>query len=117
MSQQDRAVEEASESLDAARITTFFRIVMPLARPALVVSALYAFVSTVQTVGAIIFVINPRNKVLSVDVFEAIYRSDIGDAAALSLLMIVLSALGVGAIFVLIRKGGAPAWIRGALSQ
>jgi iron(III) transport system permease protein len=117
LSQQDRAIEEASESLGAARITTFFRIVMPLARPALVVSALYAFVSTVQTVGAIIFVINPRNKVLSVDVFEAIYRSDIGDAAALSLLMIVLAALGVGAIFAAFRKSGAPAWIRGALAR
>ncbi len=117
LSQQDRAIEEASESLGAARITTFFRIVMPLARPALVVSALYAFVSTVQTVGAIIFVINPRNKVLSVDVFEAIYRSDIGDAAALSLLMIVLAALGVGAIFAAFRKSGAPAWIRGVLAR
>ena len=112
MSQQDRAVEEASESLGAARITTFFTVVMPLARPALVISALYAFVSTVQTVGAIIFVINPRNKVLSVDVFEAIYRSDIGDAAALSMLMVILAALGVGAIFLLYRRGGAPPWIR-----
>jgi iron(III) transport system permease protein len=117
MSQQDRAVEEASESLGAAKITTFFTVVMPLARPALVISALYAFVSTVQTVGAIIFVINPRNKVLSVDVFEAIYRSDIGDAAALSMLMVILAAIGVGAIFLIYRKGGAPPWIRRVVAR
>jgi iron(III) transport system permease protein len=115
LSQQDRAIEEASESLGAARITTFFTVVVPLARPALVASALYAFVSTVQTVGAIIFVINPRNKVLSVDVFEAIYRSDIGDAAALSMFMIVLAALGVGTIFLLSRRRGVPSWIRRAV--
>jgi iron(III) transport system permease protein len=115
LSQQDRAIEEASESLGAARITTFFTVVVPLARPALVASALYAFVSTVQTVGAIIFVINPRNKVLSVDVFEAIYRSDIGDAAALSMFMIVLAALGVGTIFLLSRRRGVPSWMRRAV--
>ena len=61
LSQQDRAIEDASASLGASRVTTFFRIIMPMARPALLVSALYAFVATVQTVGAIIFVINPGN--------------------------------------------------------
>jgi len=117
LSQQDRAIEDASESLGASRVTTFFKVVLPMARPAIVVSALYAFVSTVQTVGAIIFVISPRNKVLSVDVFEAIYRGDIGDAAALSMLMLLLSALGIGVILLVSRNRTRYGWIRRLMSQ
>ena len=117
LSQQDRAIEDASASLGASRITTFFRIIMPLARPALLVSALYAFVATVQTVGAIIFVINPSNKVLSVDVFEAIYRADIGDAAALSMVMLLLAALGVLAIYAITKMGVRQIWVRRVLTH
>ena len=117
LTQQDRSIEDASASLGASRILTFFRIIMPLSRPALIVSALYAFVATVQTVGAIIFVINPSNKVLSVDVFEAIYRGDIGDAAALSMVMLLLAALGVLAIFAISQRGLAQAWIRRILTH
>lgn len=108
--QQDPAIENASRNLGASKITTFWHIVVPLARQALIVSALYAFVVTVQTVGAIIFVINPRNKVLAVDVFEAIYRGDIGDAAALSLVMLLLAAVGVLAVYGISRKGITRIW-------
>ncbi|UCH42575.1 MAG: iron ABC transporter permease [Dehalococcoidales bacterium] len=117
LGQQDRSIEDASASLGASRLSTFFRIVMPLSRPALVVSALYAFVATVQTVGAIIFVINPSNKVLSVDVFEAIYRGDVGDAAALSMVMLLLAALGVLAIFAISQRGVAQTWVHRVLTH
>jgi len=117
LGQQDRSIEDASATLGASRLTTFFRIIMPLSRPALVVSALYAFVATVQTVGAIIFVINPSNKVLSVDVFEAIYRGDVGDAAALSMIMLLLAGLGVLAIFAISRRGVARTWVRRVLTH
>ena len=117
LSQQDRAIEDASASLGASRVTTFFRIIMPMTRPALLVSALYAFVATVQTVGAIIFVINPGNKVLSVDVFEAIYRADIGDAAALSMIMLLLAAFGVLAIYTITQMGARQIWVRRILTH
>jgi iron(III) transport system permease protein len=116
LTQQDRSIENASASLGASRISTFFRIIVPMSRPALLVSAVYAFVATVQTVGAIIFVINPANKVLSVDVFEAVYRGDIGDAAALSMVMLALATLGVLAIFAISRRGVAQTWIRRVLT-
>ena len=117
LAQQDRSIEDASASLGASRLSTFFRIIIPLSRPALIVSALYAFVATVQTVGAIIFVINPSNKVLSVDVFEAIYRGDVGDAAALSMIMLLLAASGVLAIFAISQRGVARTWIRKVLAH
>ena len=101
LGQIDRALEEVSGDLGATRIGTFFRIVLPLARPALLVSAIYACISTVKTLGAIIFLITPQNKVLSADVFEATVRGDIGAAAALSLVLMGVASAGVLAIVLL----------------
>lgn len=114
--QQDRSVEDASANLGASRFETFWRIVVPLARPALLVSALYAFVSTVQTLGAIIFLITPSTKLLSVDVFEATVRVDIGAAAAFSMVMIAISALGVVIIYLLTMREVTQSWLQRVLT-
>jgi iron(III) transport system permease protein len=117
LTQQDRAVEDASHSLGASHVTTFTKIIMPMARPALIISALYAFVATVQTVGAIIFVVTPGTKLLSVDVFEAVYRGDVGDAAALSMVMLTISAIGVLGIYLIAKREVTKTWLRRILSN
>lgn len=117
LEQQDRSIDEASANLGASRIITFFRIILPMARSALLVSSLYAFVSTVQTVGAIIFVITPGTKLLSVDVFEAIYKGEIGIAAAQSVTMLLLSAIGVVAIYLITQREATARWIRKVMAQ
>jgi iron(III) transport system permease protein len=98
-------------------VATFVRIITPLARPALLVSALYAFVSTVKTLGAIIFLITPSNKVLAADVFEATIRGDVGDAAALSVVVVIVAALGVVAIYTIGMREATEAWVRKILTS
>lgn len=115
--QQDRSIEDASANLGASRTTTFLRIIMPLARPALLVSALYAFVSTVKTLGAIIFLITPSNKVLSADVFEATVRGDVGDAAALSMVVVLVAALGMLVIYTISMREATQTWFRKVLTS
>ena len=117
LAQQDRSIEDASANLGASRTTTFLRIIMPLARPALLVSAVYAFVSTVKTLGAIIFLITPSNKVLSADVFEATVRGDVGDAAALSMVVVLVAALGVLAIYAVSMREATQTWFRKVLTS
>jgi len=117
LTQQDRSIEDASANLGASRSTTFLRIIMPLARPALLVSALYAFISTVKTLGAIIFLITPSNKMLSVDVFEATLRGEIGDAAALSTAMILVATIGALAIYAISLREATQTWVRRVLAS
>jgi iron(III) transport system permease protein len=117
LTQQDRSIEDASANLGASRVTTFLRIVVPLARPALLVSALYAFVSTVKTLGAIIFLITPSNKVLAADVFESAVRDDVGDAAALSMVVVLVSALGVLGIYAISKREATQTWFRKILTR
>ena len=112
LTHQDRAIEDASANLGASRVTTFLRIILPLARPALLVTALYAFVSTVKTLGAIIFLITPSSKVLSADVFEATQAGSIGSASAMSTVVILVSALGILAILLINAREATQAWFQ-----
>ena len=117
LTQQDRSIEDASASLGASRISTFVRIILPNARPALLVSALYAFVITIQTVGAIIFVVTPGTKLLSIDVFNAVYKGEIGFAASLSVIMLMLSAIGIVAIYLIMNREAAASWLSRAIGR
>ncbi len=104
--QQDQAIEEAAAVAGASRFVTFRKIIMPLARPVLVVSALYAFVASVKTLGAIIFLITPGTKVLAVDIFESTAHGSIGNASAFSVVAIAIAAAGALGIYLLsFRKG------------
>jgi len=115
--QQDRSVEDAAANLGASRLRAFRDIIIPAARPALVVTSLYAFVATVKTLGAIIFLITPSNKVLSADVFEATVRGDVGDASALSMVVILVAAVGMLAIYAINSREAAQEWIHNTLTS
>jgi len=115
--QQDRSIEDAAANLGASKLRAFRDIIIPAARPALVVTALYAFIATVKTLGAIIFLITPSNKVLSADVFEAAVRGDVGDASALSIVVILVAAIGMLAIAAINSREAAQEWIHKTLAS
>lgn len=113
--QQDRSIEDAAVNLGASKFRAFFDIIIPTSKSALLVTSIYAFISTVKTLGAIIFLITPSNKVLSADVFEATVRGEVGDASALSLVVILVSALGLLIIFGLNSREAAQKWIKNSM--
>jgi iron(III) transport system permease protein len=115
--QQDRSVEDAAANLGASKLRAFRDVIIPAARPALVVTSLYAFIATVKTLGAIIFLITPSNKVLSADIFEATVRGEVGDASALSIVVIVVAAIGMLAIYAINSREAAQEWIHNALTS
>jgi iron(III) transport system permease protein len=114
LAHQGADLEDAAANLGDSRLGRFIRIVLPLARPALLVSAFYAFIATSKTLGAIIFIISPGNKVLAADVFEATVRGDVGDAAAFSVVIMLVAAFGVAAIY-LFSRDRSVAWMHTAM--
>lgn len=112
MYRQDRSIEDASQNLGSSRTGAFCRIVFPMSSSAVLITALYAFVATIQTLGAIIFLVTPGTKLISIDVFEAIHLGNIGLAAALSVIMVLMSASGMSAIFLIRNKEGIAKWVR-----
>jgi len=90
----DSSIDKASLVLGNSPFRTFRKITLPNLKPTIVVCSLYAFVTTIQALGSIIFIITPGTKLLSVDVFEAVIRDDLGISAAYSILMLIIGGTG-----------------------
>jgi iron(III) transport system permease protein len=85
---------EAARTLGAGRRRVFFRIALPLARPAIAVGASLALMETLNDIGASQFL---GLRTLTVSVYATwVNRSDLAGAAALALSMLVIVVLLVG---------------------
>lgn len=62
----DRSISEAAASLGAGPITIFFRIVLPVIKPALIASALFAFVASFIDLEKSLFLVGPGRTTLQI---------------------------------------------------
>ncbi len=89
----DRSLEEASRSLGAGPIRTFFRITFPQIRLAVFGGALFAFNVSFDEVVVTLFISGVRSKTLPVKVWDAILYEITPILPAISTLIIVASVL------------------------
>ena len=89
----DRALEEASKSLGAGPVKTFFRITFPQIRLAVFGAALFAFNVSFDEVVVTIFISGVRAKTLPVKVWDAIAYEITPILPAISTLIIAASLL------------------------
>jgi sulfate transport system permease protein len=100
----DREMEEAAASLGANRLTIFRRIVFPHLLPALLSGVALAFARAIGEFGAVILISGNlpfRTEVASLYVFQRLNSGDEQGAAALAVLMLVVSLsvlLGIGGL-------------------
>jgi sulfate transport system permease protein len=103
----DREMEEAAASLGANRFTTFRKIVFPHLLPALLSGVALAFARAIGEFGAVILIAGNlpfKTEVASLYVFQRLNAGDTEGAAALAVLLLVIS-LGV-----LLSIGGVRRW-------
>jgi putative spermidine/putrescine transport system permease protein len=73
----DRSVEEASLSLGASRVTTFFRITLPLIRPGITAGLLFGFIASFADVEKSLLLVGPGNITLPMAMLNYLeYRTD-----------------------------------------
>lgn len=104
--QIDPALEEASTTLRASSVTTLWRVVMPLIRPALVSALIFAFVRAMTAISQIIFLISPDHKVVTSEVLGMVERGQLGDAAALSALLVFVLAIVIALMNLVVGRMG-----------
>jgi sulfate transport system permease protein len=103
----DREMEEAAASLGAQPFTTFRRIVLPNLRPAMLSGAALSFGKAVGEFGSIVLIsgnIPFDTEVASVNIFKAIEGDDPAAAAAVSVVLLVLSFVVLAVADVLERR-------------
>ncbi|MFC3059971.1 ABC transporter permease [Paenirhodobacter populi] len=87
----DPIVEEAARDLGAAPVSTFFRVVLPQIRGALVVSGLFAFITSFDEVETTIFLVKPAVNTLPVEMYHFLEQYQDPTLAALSTLLILFT--------------------------
>jgi sulfate transport system permease protein len=90
----DREMEEAAASLGASRLAIFRRIVLPNLLPAVLSGVALAFARAVGEFGAVVLISGNlpfKTEVASVYIFGRLQSGDTAGAAALSLVLLLLS--------------------------
>jgi len=88
--QLDPAIEEASTNLGADTGYTFRHITLPLILPAFIAGLIFSFARHITSLSAIIFLTNPRWRILTALILSEVEQGGMSVAAAYSVLLIVL---------------------------
>lgn len=103
LQQIDKSMEEASLSLGASRLTTFFRVTLPLIIPAVITGMRYLFVVSMTAVSATIFLVSVRWSLLTIRILECITELLFAQAAAFSVVLVLIVFIAIGIISVMFR--------------
>ena len=97
LQQIDPAIEEASTNLGADTGYTFRHVTLPLILPAFSAGLIFSFARHITSLSAIIFLTNPRWRILTALILSEVEQGGMSVAAAYSVLLIVLvfGAIGV----------------------
>jgi iron(III) transport system permease protein len=105
LKQIDPVIEEAAADLGAKPVYSFTRITFPLLRASILGAFVFGFINMMTDITAVIFLVSPRWRLLSIDLFNAIDAGRLGVAAALSVIMIVSTFVVLLIIWRLSGKG------------
>lgn len=89
----DPRLEQASASLGAGRVQTFFSITLPLIAPGVTAGALFAFVTSFDEVILSLFIRSPSLQTLPVKIFNSVTQSNDPTVAAVAVITMLTSVI------------------------
>ena len=104
----DASIEEASTVLGANNLTTFARISLPLMRSALFSGLLNAFVRSMTSVSAVIFLVSVNWNLLTVSIMSEIEGSRLGVASAYCVVLMVIVVIALLVLELAVNGEGRP---------
>ncbi len=104
LAQIDKSLDEASFTLGARTGTTVRRIMMPLLRPAVVASLVYAFVRAMTAVSAVIFLVSAQYNMATAYIVGRVEAGEFGLAIAYSCVLIVIMLAAIALIQLLVGE-------------
>ena len=95
LQQIDRSLDEASLTLGARTPGTLRRVILPLLRPAIVTSMIYAFVRAMTSVSAVIFLVSGEYNLATVYIVGRAEFGEYGLAIVYSAVLIVIITIAL----------------------
>jgi iron(III) transport system permease protein len=103
MQQISPSIEEAAISLGASKFRTLVRVIVPALAPGILSGAVLSWVTIITELSTTLFLYNTSTQTLSLGIYAEVIRGQLGTAAALSTLLLVLTMLS---LFLLMRLPG-----------
>lgn len=103
MYQLSPSIEEAAISLGASKFRTLVRVIVPALAPGILSGAVLSWVTIITELSTTLFLYNASTQTLSLGIYAQVIRGQLGTAAALSTLLLVLTMLS---LFLLMRLPG-----------
>jgi iron(III) transport system permease protein len=95
MYQLNPNVEEAAMSLGASKFKTLVRVIVPALAPGILSGAVLSWVTIITELSTTLFLYNTSTQTLSLGIYAEVIRGQLGTAAALSTLLLVLTMLSL----------------------
>jgi molybdate transport system permease protein len=105
--QVDPSLLEASATLGASRLRTFYRIVLPLSRDGLIVAGVLAFAHTLGEFGVVLMVggnIPGVTRTVSIAIYDNVQALNFSAAHETAVVLLAASFFALAAVYALTRK-------------
>ena len=106
LKQIDPCIEEAATDLGADSSYTFRKITLPLITPAFYAGLAFTFVKSMTAISAVIFVVSGNWNLITIAILGSVENSDLAQAAAFSVVIIVFILLALWLINYLVNLLG-----------
>ncbi|HHX61675.1 MAG TPA: iron ABC transporter permease [Epulopiscium sp.] len=87
----DTRLEDSSRDLGASHFKGLINIIFPILKPVFLTSFINTFSAAMTTVGAIIFLVSPRNVIASIVMFQNITNGGYGEASVMASILILIT--------------------------
>lgn len=105
LQRNDRAVDEAGESLGAGLGNRLWHITLPMLRSAFLLGSLYIFIDGMTTLSSVIFLVSGNHKLAAVSIFNHANSGEFGYAAAKSVVVLAIAGVAMLLIWRIERSG------------
>lgn len=95
MYQLPPSVEEAAMSLGASKRRTLLQIIVPALAPGIISGAVLSWVTIITELSTTLFLYTTKTQTLSLGIYSSVIRGQLGTAAALSTVLLTLTALSL----------------------
>ena len=104
LAQIDRSMEEASQTMGAGGAQTLRDVVLPLIRPAIFTALVYAFVTAMTAVSAVIFLVSARFNMATAYIMGRVENGEFALAIAYSAVLMMVMVVCVVLIQLLVGR-------------
>ena len=95
LQQIDPAIEEAAADLGASSRQIFFMVTLPLIKTAFFSGLIYAFIRSMTSISAVIFLITAKYNLITIAVLDQVESAKFGVASAFSTILILIDYLAI----------------------